>query len=59
MNITMQDKYQTRDGRAVRILAVDMKSQGALIGIEDPRLSEPQQRLLERRRAEAGIVGVR
>jgi len=25
MNITMQGKYQTRDGRAVRILATDVK----------------------------------
>ena len=32
---------------------------GALIGIENPRLSEPKQRLLKRRRAEARIVGVR
>jgi hypothetical protein len=32
---------------------------GALIGIENPRLSEPKQRLLRRRRAEARIVGVR
>ena len=29
---------------------------GALIGIENPRLSEPKQRLLQRRRAEARIV---
>jgi hypothetical protein len=26
MNITMQGKYQTRDGRAVRILATDFKA---------------------------------
>ena len=32
---------------------------GALIGIENPRPSEPKQRLLQRRRAEARIVGVR
>src|SRR5271166_6616528 len=31
----------------------------SLIGIEYPRLSEPKQRLLQRRRAEARIVGVR
>ena len=33
MNITMQDKHQTRDGRAVRILATDAKSHRTIIGI--------------------------
>ena len=32
---------------------------GALIGIENPRLSETKQRLLQRRRAKSRIVGVR
>jgi transposase-like protein len=35
------------------------KESGALIAIENPRLSEPKQRLLQRRRAETRIVGVR
>ena len=32
---------------------------GALIGIENPRRSEPKERFLQRRCAEARIVGVR
>jgi hypothetical protein len=33
MNITMQGKYQTRDGRSARVLAIDRKGGAPVVGL--------------------------